>query len=150
MAQMYKKYHIFDEKINIYNMVTYLKRYPLSILVIAAILYLSFFKPPQTSISEIKNIDKIVHICMYCGLTVILWTEHIRQHFPLIRKHIIIGGVVCPIIMSGLIEIGQATLTETRGGDWMDFLANIVGVLLGSLFSYYVLRPYIWKKQHDK
>ena len=52
--------------------------------------------------------------------------------------------------MSGLIEIGQATLTETRGGDWMDFLANIVGVLLGSLFSYYVLRPYIWKKQHDK
>ena len=75
---MYKKYHIFDEKINIYNMITYLKRYPLSILVIAAIVYLSFFKPPQTSISEIKNIDKIVHICMYCGLTVILWTEHIR------------------------------------------------------------------------
>ena len=77
---MYKKYHIFGEKINIYNMITYLKRYPLSILVIAAILYLSFFKPPQTSLNEIKNLDKIVHICMYGGLTVILWSEHIRQH----------------------------------------------------------------------
>ena len=72
---MYEKYHIFGEKINIYNMNTYLKRYPLSILVIAAILYLSFFKPPQTSISEIKNIDKVVHICMYGGLTVILWSD---------------------------------------------------------------------------
>lgn len=147
---MYEKYHIFDEKINIYNMITYLKRYPLSILVIAAILYLSFFKPPQTSISEIKNIDKIVHICMYGGLTVILWSEHLRQHFPLIRKHLIIGGVICPIIMSGLIEIGQATLTETRSGDRMDFLANITGVILGSIFSYYVLRPYIWKKRKNR
>lgn len=150
MAQMYEKYHIFGEEINIYNMITYLKRYPLSILVIAAILYLSFFKPPQTSISEIKNIDKIVHICMYGGLTVILWSEHLRQHFPLIKKHLIIGGVLCPIIMSGLIEIGQDTLTETRGGDWLDFLANITGVVLGSIFSYYILRPYIWKRRKNK
>ena len=147
---MYKKYHIFGGEINIYNMITYLKRYPLSILVIAAILYLSFFKPPQTSLNEIKNLDKIVHICMYGGLTVILWSEHIRQHFPLIKRHLIIGGIICPIIMSGLIEIGQATLTETRGGDWMDFAANITGVILGSIFSYYVLRPYIWKKHNKK
>ena len=147
---MYEKYHIFGDEINIYNMITYLKRYPLSILVIAAILYLSFFKPPQTSISEIKNIDKIVHICMYGGLTVILWSEHLRQHFPLIKKHLIIGGVLCPIIMSGLIEIGQDTLTETRGGDWFDFLANITGVVLGSIFSYYILRPYIWKRRNNK
>ena len=138
---MYKKYHIFDEKINIYNMVTYLKRYPLSILVIAAILYLSFFKPPQTSISEIKNIDKIVHICMYCGLTVILWTEHIRQHFPMIRKHIIIGGVVCPIIMSGLIEILQATCTGgRRSGDWLDFAANTVGATLAAVIGILAVR----------
>ncbi len=147
---MYKKYHIFGGKINIYNMITYLKRYPLSILVIAAILYLSFFKPPQTSLNEIKNLDKIVHICMYGGLTVILWSEHIRQHFPLIKRHLIIGGIICPIVMSGLIEIGQATLTETRGGDWLDFAANITGVILGSIFSYYVLRPYIWKKHNKK
>lgn len=131
-------------------MITYLKRYPLSILVIAAILYLSFFKPPQTSINEIKHIDKVVHICMYGGLTVVLWSEHLRQHFPLIKKHLIIGGILCPIIMSGLIEIGQATLTETRGGDWFDFLANITGVILGCVFSYYMLRPYIWKKRNNK
>ena len=147
---MYKKYHIYGGKIKIYNMITYLKRYPLSILVIAAILYLSFFKPPQTSLNEIKNLDKIVHICMYGGLTVILWSEHIRQHFPLIKRHLIIGGIICPIVMSGLIEIGQATLTETRGGDWLDFAANITGVILGSIFSYYVLRPYIWKKHNKK
>ena len=52
--------------------------------------------------------------------------------------------------MSGLIEIGQDTLTETRGGDWFDFLANITGVVLGSIFSYYILRPYIWKRRNNK
>ena len=110
MPQMYKKYHIFVGKINICNMITHFKRYPLSVLVIASILYLSFFNPQQTSLDDIENLDKIVHFCMYGGLTVILWSEHLRQHFPLIKKHIIIGGIICPIIMSGLIEIGQLSL----------------------------------------
>lgn len=128
-------------------MIKYVKQYPLSIITIIAILYLSFFKPPQTPISDIKNIDKIVHICMYGGLTLVLWSEHLLRHHKLIKKHIIIGGVICPVIMSGLIEIGQATLTETRGGDWMDFIANITGVILGVLFCKYVIIPYMQKKK---
>jgi VanZ family protein len=36
-----------------------------------------------------------------------------------------------PIIMGGLIEILQEYLTQTRSGDWFDFLFDVVGALLG-------------------
>lgn len=128
-------------------MIGYIKRYPLSIITVAIIIYLSFFRPPQTPLNEIKNIDKLVHLCMYGGLTLVLWIEHLLQHKYFIKKHLIIGGVICPIVMSGLIEIGQSTLTSNRSGDWFDLLANISGVILGSMFSYYIIYPYINKRK---
>lgn len=131
-------------------MIGYLKRYPLSIITIVAILYLSFFRPPQTSLSDIKNIDKIVHTCMYGGLTFILWIEHLLQHKSIIKKHLVIGGMLCPILMSALIELGQSTLTQTRSGEWADLLANITGVILGSILSYYIAYPYIRKRNKKR
>ena len=39
--------------------------YPISIIVIIIIGYLSFFTPPQPeSLTQIPNIDKLVHLCM--------------------------------------------------------------------------------------
>lgn len=128
-------------------MIAFIKRYPVSILVIAVILFLSFFNPPQTEVSNIPNIDKLVHVCMYGGLTFMLWLEHLRAHNSIIKRHIIIGGILCPIALGGVIEIGQATLTTNRSGDWFDFMANTTSVILGSLFSYYVVRPLILKKK---
>ena len=44
-------------------MLSYIKKYPVSLFIILAVIYLSFFKPPSTEISKIPNIDKVVHIC---------------------------------------------------------------------------------------
>ena len=41
----------------------------------------------------------------------------------------------------------QEYCTTYRGGDWFDFLANICGVTLATLFSYFVLRPWIMKRK---
>lgn len=131
-------------------MISYFKRYPFSVAVIIAIIYLSFFKPPQTPLNEIKNIDKLVHICMYGGLTFVLWLEHLLQHKTIIKKHLFAGGVICPIIMSGVIEIGQAALTDTRSGDWFDLVANVIGVILSSLLCYYIIYPYIKKRKQKR
>ena len=46
-------------------MFSYLKKYPLSLTIIAIVIYLSFFKPPHTDLDKIPNMDKLVHICMY-------------------------------------------------------------------------------------
>ena len=50
-----------------------------------------------------------------------------------VRGHLLLGGVLCPIIMGGLIELAQAYLTTCRSGDFFDFVCNSLGVLLGCL-----------------
>ena len=70
-------------------------------------------------------IDKIVHICMYGGLCFILWIEYLRNHKAINWNHVIWGGIIAPVAMSGCIELMQAYCTDTRSGDWLDFLANM-------------------------
>ena len=127
-------------------MLYYLKKYPLTWIVIAAILYLSFFTPPKTDMEEIPGIDKLAHICMYGGLCFMLWIEYLRIHRTIDRRKMLIGGIILPISLSGTIELMQAYCTTNRGGEWMDFGANTFGVLLAALVGYYVLRPILWKK----
>ncbi len=128
-------------------MYTYIKRYPLSLLVVAAIFYLSFFTPPETDMKSIPYIDKVVHICMYGGLCFMVWVEYLYRHRDLCWRRIIPFGILLPIAMSGCIELLQEHCTENRGGDWMDFLANSTGVVLATLVGYYILRPIIWKRR---
>ena len=123
----------------------FIKAYPLSILVVIAICYLSFFTPPETEINEIPYIDKIVHICMYGGFASVIWFDYLRSHRTLSKPSLVVAAVVCPIAMSGVIEILQENCTDNRGGEWLDFVSNCVGVLLAALVGYYVLRPLVWK-----
>lgn len=127
-----------------------LRHYPFSILVILVIWFLSFFTPPQTQLDEINNFDKVVHICMYVGLSSLLWIEYLIRHSHIQKSHLIVGSILLPILMSGTIEILQSCCTENRSGDWMDFAANCIGVLLASLAGYYLYRPFIRKKFHSK
>ncbi|MDR1683715.1 MAG: VanZ family protein, partial [Candidatus Symbiothrix sp.] len=46
---------------------------------------------------------------------------------------IFLGSFLFPLIFSGLIEIGQESLTLTRSGDWMDFLFDGIGTSVGLL-----------------
>lgn len=74
----------FASRIEIYlNMLYYIRKYPVSLLIILTVIYLSFFKPPQTEMESIPGIDKVVHVCMYFGMSGMLWLEFIRAH----KKH---------------------------------------------------------------
>ena len=128
-------------------MLEYLKKYPLTWLVILTIFYLSFFKPPQTDMETIPGIDKLVHLCMYGGLCTLLWIEYLRTHRSINRWKTLIGAIILPIALSGLIELLQSYCTEHRGGDWLDFVANSLGVLLAAMAGRYILRPIIWRKK---
>ena len=115
-------------------MLYFLKKYPVSLLVILAVIYLSFFRPPSTELSTIPNIDKVVHVCMYFGMSGMLWLEFLRAHrrdrAPL--WHAWVGALLCPVLFSGVVELLQAYCTTYRGGDWLDFAANTAGALLAS------------------
>lgn len=123
-------------------MLYYIKKYPVSLFIILVVIYLSFFKPPSTEISDIPNLDKVIHICMYFGMSGILWLEFLRAHRrgrkPL--WHAWVGAMLCPILFGGLIELLQEYCTTYRGGEWTDFAADAAGAILASLIGYYALR----------
>jgi VanZ family protein len=125
----------------------YITRYPFSLLIILAVVYLSFFNPPSLGIPLFPYFDKLVHFCMYGGMSGMLWLEFLRNHrnghCPL--WHAWIGAVACPIAFSGLIELLQESLTTYRGGEWADFFINLLGVLTATLIAYYLIRPYMIK-----
>ena len=121
-------------------MISILKTYPLTLLTVAVICYLSFFTPPQTELDNISNIDKLVHTCMYGGLSIIIWWEYLRKHDTICWKRFIPISVVFPIMMSGIIELLQAYCTTNRSGEWLDFAANSLGVVLAFIAGNFVLR----------
>lgn len=130
-------------------MLYYLKKYPISLTIIAVVIYLSFFKPPSLEVGKIVGIDKVAHLCMLCRL-VRYAVDRVPAQPLQIRRCVVaclVGAVLCPVLMSGAIELLQEYCTTYRGGDWFDFLANICGVTLATLFSYFVLRPWIMKRK---
>ena len=132
-------------------MLYYIKKYPVSLVIILAVIYLSFFKPPTTDLGTIPNLDKVVHICMYFGMSGMLWLEFLRVH----RRdrtpmwHVWVGAFVCPVLFSGAVELLQAFCTTYRGGDWLDFAANTTGAVLASLVACFVLKPRVMRKSTD-
>ena len=132
-------------------MLYYIKKYPVSLVIILAVIYLSFFKPPTTDLGTIPNLDKVVHICMYFGMSGMLWLEFLRAH----RRdrtpmwHAWVGAFACPVLFSGAVELLQAFCTTYRGGDWLDFAANITGAVLASLVACFVLKPRVMRKSTD-
>lgn len=118
----------------------YLKKYPFTLILIAAIWYLSLFTPPETRLDNVRFIDKWVHLLMYGTLSVVLWIEVLRQKDVIRSGHEYVGIFFFPIIMGGLVELVQAYCTANRTGDWLDFLANTVGAVIGFLIIL------LWKK----
>lgn len=87
------------------------------------IICLSLLKVPGTGI-EIKNIDKAYHSIAYFTLAIAwLFTFYQKPN----KKYLI---VICCIVFGIIIEVLQSNLTVYRTGDYLDVLANSLGVLL--------------------
>ena len=114
-----------------------LRSFWLSALTLAAIVWLSLtsYFPEVKPLRDVPFYDKWAHFLMYGCWTTIIWWEYWRY-----RKHhssppfgkMLILAIVIPTAVGGLLELAQAYLTTYRSGDWMDFLANTVGVLIGT------------------
>lgn len=124
---------------------TEIKKYPLSLFVLAVIIYLSFFKPPTTPFDRVKNLDKIIHFVMYGGFCAILWFEYFLTHSKIRINRVLWGAVIIPALFSGGIEFAQSYLTDYRGGELADFIFNSLGIAFAALFSIYVTRPFMKK-----
>ena len=115
----------------------FVRKYPFSTLCLALIGVLSFTPFfPETPLDNVKFIDKWTHLVMYGGTCSVIWWEHLRlckkeTRRPNLRA-LFWFALVGMIILGGLVELGQAYCTTTRSGEWLDFWADSLGVLLGT------------------
>ena len=126
--------------------VHFLKKYPLSLVCIALIWYLSiWFSPPEEmELPSISFLDKWTHLVMYGGTCSVIWFEYLRHHRTLDVKQLFVWAWLLPTLMGGLIELVQAYCTATRSGEWLDWLADAVGVTLAVGVG--LMMKKLWKK----
>ena len=112
-------------------------RYPLSAALIVAI-WVMCLTPwiPETPLNDVSLIDKWTHLVMYGTLTAVIWWEYLRQHPQPESRRLLLLAFLAPVAMGGMVELAQAYCTAGhRSGDWLDFLANSLGVVLGTLLG---------------
>ena len=126
---------------------SFIRVYPLSTLCVLLIFFLSFTPFfPETPLDHVDFIDKYTHFIMYGGTTSVMWWEHLRNCRKEARKPNLRAlfwvAFVGMILLGGLVELGQAYCTTTRSGEWLDFFADSIGVLLGTALGLLLLLYY--------
>ena len=130
-------------------------------LLIAALSLMPAQECPQT---DIQFADKWAHWVMYGFLTLVMGIECVLRD-EYLRKKASTSGLheqahkskgtairqflfiaIIASVYGGLMELGQAYLTTSRHGDWLDVYANSFGALcaLVLLFAYHKI-PFIHK-----
>lgn len=123
------------------EMLRYLNQYKFSILLAMVIAMLSLMPDsamPHSSFFSIRYMDKIVHFSMYAafGFTALLESRcklRCRGYHALLLLTI--------LTISAIIEVLQATVVETRAAEWLDMVANAIGLFSG--YVAYRLLKYI-------
>ncbi len=87
---------------------------------------------PETPLSHVDFIDKWTHFVMYGGTCSVIWWEYLRCHSRIDRRKVLLWAVVGMVLLGGLMELLQSYCTTTRSGEWLDFWADSIGVLLGN------------------
>lgn len=108
-----------------------------SIFVSVCIAILSFAAPSNFSeipTFEFTYADKIVHLLMYFGLALALMIDY-RKSTKTNRYngYFVLFCFALPVIFGGIVEIVQSAYFAPRTGDWFDWLADILGVLVAWL-----------------
>lgn len=101
-----------------------------AIITLLLIATLSLMPAQEFPKVDVQFADKWAHWVMYAFLFLAISAERIIRkrttHFP---SFILIAILVS--IYGGLMELGQAYLTSTRHGDWLDVAANTFGAFCG-------------------
>lgn len=117
------------------------RKYPFSSVLILGIWIICLIPIPETPLDNVQFIDKYTHILFYVSLVSVIAAEYFYKNKKQInRRHFFIGDFLLPMFMGGLIELVQRYCTfGIRSGEWLDFLADSVGVTIAFLFAWITL-----------
>ena len=122
-----------------------IKKYPVSLFLIAAIWTVCLIPIPETPLNDVPMMDKWTHFVMFGVLSLCIISEYVYRHRKPKGWDVALVGMLLPFAMGGMIELAQAYCTGgNRSGDVRDWLADGIGVLIGaaigSLLVYYRAR----------
>ena len=93
-------------------------------------------------VKPVIGMDKVAHLLMYAGFTFIsLWgyREPFVEKGSVYRKKAVWIAIVIGITYGALTEIMQETLIPSRTGSVYDWIADLVGSVLGAIIAYFFL-----------
>lgn len=135
----------------------YIRRHIFTLLTFLLIAALSLMPAQEFPQTDIQFADKWAHWVMYGFLTLVMgiecvlrdeylrkkaYTSGLQAHKSkgtAIRQFLVIAIIAS--VFGGLMELGQAYLTTSRHGDWLDVYANSFGALcaFALLLAYHLL-----------
>lgn len=108
-----------------------------ALIVAVGIAVVSLIEQPDRMM-VIRASDKVLHGVLYAVWTVTLIAGAIYDGYRRWTAYASVLGIVA--LYGGLIEVLQACCTQTRSGDWVDWVADIMGAIAGLIVVYLVLR----------
>ncbi|MDD2960988.1 MAG: VanZ family protein [Muribaculaceae bacterium] len=119
-----------------------------STLIVLLLIFYATLSPNPFHLSESTKLfpgaDKIVHLIMFMTLTISALFDYSKKTFPHHLKIKITTALIAGcIVIGGLIEILQEFLTASRSGNFLDFYADIAGILIGLLLYKFFIEKYI-------
>ena len=117
------------------NIVKRILNYIPTILAASLIMYLSLLREPHFQLPEIRiaHLDKWIHGLMYMMLGMVFTLDLKRDGVRLPTAAL--PAIVLPSLYGGLIEILQEYCFAPRTGEWLDWAADIAGVMVGVIIT---------------
>lgn len=100
-----------------------------SILVACAIAYGCLLRKPLYTLPPIEHGDRWAHWLAFMVLTLVLQWDSNRVGLNNGPRWLVVA--LLPMLYGGLIEVIQEKYFYPRTGDWMDWVADVVGVVFG-------------------
>ena len=105
-----------------------------TLLVYVIICYLSLDADPfhdSKRLFVFPGSDKVVHFIMYCGLTATFCFDYYRHRVVRSGSWLLPVALVVAIATGGVLELLQTHMGIGRTGEYVDFIANSLGAVVG-------------------
>ena len=104
-------------------------KYWRSFAIVCAIAYVCLLRKPHVTLPPFTDMDKWAHGVMYIVLALVMLWDNKKAGIQASYSWIIV--VLFSAIFGGFIEILQEQFFYPRTGDWMDWLADCIGIWVG-------------------
>ncbi len=109
-----------------------------SIIWTAVVIYLHVIRiqlPQDKPLFQFPHGDKVVHFTLFAVLT-LLWSitmEHLRGRSSTLATVLFL--ILCSSFLGAMLEYIQHILPAQRDGDWLDWIADVIGSITGIVLS---------------